>query len=298
MKRKATIAIIMALSLSGAAFAQSSTAKPDDVLAKVGDEVVTQADVDEVLAGVQPSQRAYLSTPEGKRELVEHISESKLFYLWGRDNKITETEKFKDAISQMEKRLVAALAMEKILSDVKVEDKEIQAFYDEHKAAFEVPESVKASHILIQVSKDAGNDLWNKAKKDLTALRKDILAGKISFEDAAKNRSDCPSKADGGNLGFFTKGQMVPEFDEVAFSTKVGEISAPVKTQFGYHIVKVTDHKEASTRPFEEIKEELRQQLLQKKQMEVMKGYVEKLHKQYEVKILLPEKEAASSDKN
>lgn len=297
MKRKATVAIILAMSLSGMAFAQSSATKSDEVLAKVGDQVVTQADVDEVLAGVQPSQRAYLSTPEGKRELVEHISESKLFYLWGRDNKINETEKFKETISQMEKRIIAAMAMEKILSDVKIDDKEVQAFYDEHKAAFEVPESVKASHILIQVSKDAGNDLWSKAKKELTALRKDILAGKVSFEDAAKDRSDCPSKSDGGNLGFFTKGQMVPEFDEVAFSTKVGEISAPVKTQFGYHIVKVTDHKEASTRPFEEVKEELRQQLLQKKQMEVMKEYVGKLHKQYEVTILLPEEKPVSPDK-
>ena len=292
MNRKTALAIALALSLSGSAYAQTS-----EILAKVGDEVVTQADVDEVIATVQPSQRAYLSTPEGKRELVEHISESKLFYLWGRDNKITETEKYKETISQLEKRIVAAMAMEKIISNVKVEDSEVQAFYDEHKAAFVVPESVKASHILIQVSQDAGNSLWNKAQKDLVALRKDILAGKISFEDAAKDKSDCPSKADGGNLGFFVKGQMVPEFDEVAFSTKVGEISAPVKTQFGYHIVKVTDKKDQSTRSLDEVKEDLRQQLLQKKQREVMQEYVEKLHKQYEVKILLPEKETLSPDK-
>ena len=90
---------------------------------------------------------------------------------------------------------------------------------------------------------------------------------------------------------------MVPEFDEVAFSTKVGEISAPVKTQFGYHIVKVTDKKDQSTRSLDEVKEDLRQQLLQKKQREVMQEYVEKLHKQYEVKILLPEKETLSPDK-
>lgn len=297
MNKKISIAIVLALSLSGTAFAQSATADPKEVLAKVGDQVVTQSDVDEVLMGVQPSQRAYLETPEGKRELVEHISESKLFYLWGRDNKIMETEKYKETIDQMEKRIVAAMAMEKILSSVKVEEKEIQAFYDEHKAAFEVPESVKASHILIQISKDAGNDLWNKAKKDLTALRKDILAGKVSFEDAAADKSDCPSKADGGNLGFFTKGQMVPEFDEVAFSTKVGEISAPVKTQFGYHIVKVTDHKDSSTRALDEVKADLEQQLLQKKQRDMMVEYVEKLHKEYVVTILLPEIEPVSSDK-
>lgn len=295
MNKKTIIAILMAMSLSGAAYAQK--ANSDEVLAKIGDQVVTQADVDEVMATVQPSQRAYLSTPEGKRELVEHISESKLFYLWGRDNKLTETEKYKETMDQLEKRVLAAMAMEKILSTVKVDDSEVQAFYDEHKAAFVVPESVKASHILIQVSKDAGDSLWKKAQKDLVALRKDILAGKVSFEDAAKNRSDCPSKADGGNLGFFIKGQMVPEFDEVAFSTKVGEISAPVKTQFGYHIVKVTDKKDQSTKSLEEVKEDLRQQLLQKKQREVMEEYIEKLHKQYEVTILLPEKDTVSPDK-
>lgn len=295
MNRKTALAIALALSLSGSAYAQKTNS--EEVLAKIGDQVVTQADVDEVLASAQPSQRAYFSSPEGKRALVKDMSDSVLFYLWGRDNKITESDKYKETMAQLEKRVVAAMAMEKILSTIKVDEKEVQAFYDEHKAAFVVPESVKASHILIQVSKDAGNNLWNKAQKDLVALRKDILAGKISFEDAAKDRSDCPSKADGGNLGFFVKGQMVPEFDEVAFSTKVGEISAPVKTQFGYHIVKVTDKKDQSTRSLEEVKEDLSQQLLQKKQREVMQEYVEKLHKQYEVTILLPEAETLSPDK-
>ncbi len=297
MKRKIAFALGLAVALAGSAMAAKSSSNPDEVLAKVEDEVITQADVDEIMEGVQPSQREYLSTPEGKRALVKDMSNSTLFYIWGKDNKIMETEKYKDTIAKLQKRVVAALAMEKIFSDIKISDEEIKAFYDEHQAAFAVPESVKASHILIQVSKDAGEKLWDKAKKDLTALRKDILAGKVAFEDAAKEKSDCPSKADGGNLGFFVKGQMVPEFEEAAFGTKVGEISAPVKTQFGYHIIKVTEKKEASTRTLDEVKDELRQQLLQKKQRDTMQEFVDKLNKSYDVEILLPEEAPVSTDK-
>lgn len=294
-KKNIVLALTLTVALSGAAFAANE--KKDEILAKVGSETVTQADFDEVMAGAQPSQAAYFSTPEGKRALVEDMADSVLFYLWGKDNKLTETEKYKETMAELEKRVLAGMAMEKVLSGAKVSDEEVKKFYDDHKAAFEVPESVKASHILIQVSKDAGNDLWKKAKKEVAKIRKDILAGKVSFEDAAKRDSDCPSKSRGGDLGFFTEGQMVPEFEKAAFATKIGDISDPVKTQFGYHIIKVTDHKDASEQPFDEVKDGIRQQLLQQKQRDTLSEYVDKLKKTYKVEILLPEPKEASADK-
>jgi len=294
-KKNIVLALTLTVALSGAAFAADE--KKDEILAKVGPETVTQADFDEVMAGAQPNQAAYFGTPEGKRALVEDMADSVLFYLWGKDNKLTETEKYKETMAELEKRVLAGMAMEKVLSGAKISDEEVKKFYDDHKAAFKVPESVKASHILIQVSKDAGNDLWKKAKKEATKIRKDILAGKVSFEDAAKRDSDCPSKSRGGDLGFFTEGQMVPEFEKAAFATKIGDISDPVKTQFGYHIIKVTDHKDASEQPFDEVKDGIRQQLLQQKQRDTLSEYVDKLKKTYKVEILLPEPKEASADK-
>ncbi|MCF4152285.1 peptidylprolyl isomerase [Dethiosulfovibrio sp. F2B] len=294
-KKNIILALTLTVALSGAAFAADE--KKDEILAKVGSETVTQADFDQVTSGAQPSQAAYFSTPEGKRALVEDMANSVLFYLWGKDNKLAETDKYKETIAELEKRVLAGMAMEKILSGAKVSDEEVRKFYDDHKAAFKVPESVKASHILIQVSKDAGNDLWKKAQKEVAKIRKDILAGKVSFEDAAKRDSDCPSKSRGGDLGFFTEGQMVPEFEKAAFATKIGDISDPVKTQFGYHIIKVTDHKDASEQPFDEVKDGIRQQLLQQKQRDTLSEYVDKLKKTYKVEILLPEPKEASADK-
>lgn len=90
---------------------------------------------------------------------------------------------------------------------------------------------VKASHILVETE--------DEAKKIL----EDVHAGKISFEDAAKNFSKCPSGAEGGDLGYFGRGMMVKEFEDAAFATAAGEISAPVKTQFGWHLIKVVDKK-------------------------------------------------------
>ncbi len=290
--RALPLTLAATLLLTGSVLAADK--KADEVLATVGKESVTQADLNRVVEGAQPNQRAYFSSPEGKRALVNDMANSLLFYLWGKDNKLQETEKFKETIAELEKRVITGMAMEKILSDVSVSEQDVQAFYDEHKAAFEVPETVKASHILIQVSKDAGKKDWGEAKKKLVALRKDILAKKISFEDAAKANSSCPSKARGGDLGFFAKGQMVPEFDEVAFKTKVGEISAPVKTQFGYHLVKVTDHKDSSIKPLDDVKDDIRQQLLQQKQRETLTSYIKKLREMYKVTINLPE--PASSD--
>ena len=110
-----------------------------------------------------------------------------------------------------------------------------------------------------------------------------IKAGEISFEDAAKENSSCPSKANGGNLGDFEKGQMVPEFDAAVFAMEVGEITdAPVKTQFGYHLIKLNKKNPAKTPEFEAIAGEIKQGLLGEKRQ---KAYESKIS---QLKILFP----------
>lgn len=94
-------------------------------------------------------------------------------------------------------------------------------------------QSVRASHILVQTEDEAKN------------LLADINAGKLAFEDAAAMHSLCPSGARGGDLGFFTKGQMVKPFEDATFSMKKGEVSNPIQTQFGWHLIELTDVKEA-----------------------------------------------------
>ncbi|MBP3580354.1 MAG: peptidyl-prolyl cis-trans isomerase [Clostridia bacterium] len=167
--------------------------------------------------------------------------------------------------------MLISFAVNKALSEVKpATEEEIKKYYDDNADKFNKGESVNASHILVE-SEDLAKELLSK-----------INAGEISFEDAARQNSTCPSKENGGNLGEFTKGQMVPEFDKAVFEMKVGEITGPVKTQFGYHLIKLISKNEESSYSFEEIKGQLASMLNQEKQQAAFQSKVNQL------KILYP----------
>ena len=135
----------------------------------------------------------------------------------------------------------------------------MKKYYDENKEQFNKGESVNASHILV-----------DSEQKALELLGK-IKAGEISFEDAARENSSCPSGQQGGSLGTFTRGQMVPEFDKAVFEMEEGEISeAPVKTQFGYHLIKLIEKNAAEPASFDEVKAELSEMLLTEKRRDVL----------------------------
>jgi peptidyl-prolyl cis-trans isomerase C len=140
------------------------------------------------------------------------------------------------------------------VSDTKVKD-----YYTENKLFFDKV-VVRASHILLRVAASATAAEKQAAKDRLTALRQDIIAGKIDFAEAAKKNSDCPSKKDGGDIGFFPYKFVVLEpFAKAAFALKVGEISDLVQTDYGLHLIKVTDRKPGEASNFEKIQKEVRE---------------------------------------
>ena len=239
------------------------------ILAKVGAVVITEADVNETIAALGQRGAGY-NTPEGRRAVLDQLVAKNLFLAEAKKNFYEGDPKFKADLAKIKDEMLANFAIEKALSVVKVSEDEVKKFYDEHKSEFIAGESVEASHILV--------DNEEKAKVLLVNIRN----GKVSFEDAAKANSSCPSKEKGGALGSFTRGQMVPEFENAAFSMNVGEISEPVKTQFGYHIIKVTNKTEAKEIPYEEIKPRLEQKVLADKQQA---AYSSKLN---QLKILFP----------
>ena len=202
----------------------------DKVLAKVGTVVITENDVNETLAML--SQRGQnLNHPEGRKAIVDQLVNRALFLCEARRNFYEADAKFKQDLARVKDEMLTDFAVEKTLAAVKVTDDDVKKFYEEHKAEFVSGETVEASHILV--------DSEEKALEILA----DIKAEKVSFEDAAKQHSSCPSSQRGGALGEFTHGQMVPEFDQAAFAMNVGEVSEPVKTQFGYHLIKLTGKK-------------------------------------------------------
>jgi peptidyl-prolyl cis-trans isomerase C len=188
-------------------------------------------------------------------------------------------------LDQVKAQIKRTMSYEKLLGPVEVNDAEAKAYYDENKEDFNTPEQVKASHILVKVDASATPEQKAAAKTKIDGLLKQVKAGG-DFAALAKANSDCPSKDRGGDLGFFDKNSMVKEFSDAAFSMKVGDVSGVVETQFGYHIIKVTDHKDGGVTSFEKAKPDIIKSLQDKKKSELFKQLIDKV--KAEAKIVYP----------
>ena len=247
----------------------------DKILATVGGMPITEADVNEFLAGLGQRGASY-NTPEGRKMILEQLIGNKLLLLDAKRNLLEAEPEFKAQLAKLKDQLLTNFAGERVIAAVTIADKDVRDYYENNKEQFVSEESVNASHILVDTEESA-----------LEILAK-INAGEISFEDAAMEYSSCPSKANGGNLGDFGKGQMVPEFDEAVFAMEVGEISkAPVKTQFGYHLIKLNDKKESETMPFAEIKDEIKEGLLGEKRRAAYDSKINQLKILYPVDMMI-----------
>ena len=157
-----------------------------------------------------------------------------------------------------------------------VTDADVKTFYESHPDFFTQPEQVKASHILIKVPADASPEVKDAARKKLEGIKKQLDEG-ADFATLAKENSDCPSSAKGGDLGSFGRGQMVKPFEEVAFSIEVNKVSDVVETQFGYHLIMVTDKESAKTITLEESKSNIEQHLRGQKINQEVRAHVASL---------------------
>lgn len=224
------------------------------VLATVGGIAITSADVDEFIASLGQRGQGY-NTPDGRQMVLEQLIDSKLLLLDARKNLMEGEAEFRAQLAKLKENLLINYAAEKAVSSVKVTDAEIETYYNENPDQFNQGATVNASHILVETEERA---------REIYA---EIASGSITFEEAAEKNSTCPSSARGGNLGDFGKGQMVPEFDTAVFSMEVGEVTAePVKTQFGYHLIKLNSKTEEKVAELADVKEGIRSMLITEKQ--------------------------------
>jgi peptidyl-prolyl cis-trans isomerase C len=232
-----------------------------DEEAKTHNIVVTEEDVNAGVMKMAASQRPPLSLEDFKA-LVKAYGQS---------------------FDHVKERVQKGMTYQKLIEsqfpgDANVTEADALKYYTDTNSQFVTPEKIRASHILI--APDPNNTDPNKAKADAKAKAKSLLAkirAGADFATLAKENSACPSAAKGGDLGLFERGTMVVAFEDVAFKLKVGQISDVVETQFGYHIIKVTDHNAPGIIPFEQVKKELRENLKQRKQHQFATEYVEKL---------------------
>jgi peptidyl-prolyl cis-trans isomerase C len=172
--------------------------------------------------------------------------------------------------------LVGKLVEDKTANIAEPTPEEIGAFYQENIDSFKVPETVTASHILIAFDEEDTDETKAAKKAEIEALKQQLDSG-ASFEELATANSDCPSSQRGGELGTFSRGQMVPEFEEAAFNMETGTVSDVVETQFGYHLIKLTDHEKESIRSLPEVTAQLTDYLANQKKQEALVAYIDEL---------------------
>ena len=245
------------------------------VLATVGGLAITETEVDEFLASLGKRGQGY-NTPEGRAMILAELINSKLLLLDARRNLYEAEPEFRAQLNKLKDSLLTNYAAEKAIAQAgKVTDADVEKFYNENPDKFNGGESVNASHILVD-SEEKALELYAK-----------ISSGEMTFEDCAKENSSCPSKANGGNLGDFTRGQMVPEFDQAVFAMEIGEVTAtPVKTQFGYHLIKLNSKTEAQITPLVEVKDGIKAMLEGEKQKAAYESKINQLKILYPVDML------------
>ncbi len=249
-----------------------SAKEEDKVLAKVGSETITQSMLDTIIEGIPPQYKAQMMTPEGKKRLLDRIVEMKMFSQEAYKLKLDKDPAVQSQIISMTEQVMASEYIKHIQAEIKINDDEIKAYYEGNKKEFQQAEQIKARHILV------------KTEDEAKAVRKELETNK-DFAALAKDKSTGPSKTKGGDLGWFGRGQMVPEFEQVAFSLKKGEISDVVKTKFGYHIIKVDDKKKASEKSYEMVKKQIEDKLKQQKSKAVVDESKDKLMKKLKVEV-------------
>ena len=235
-----------------------------NVLATVNGMPITEEDVELFIEGLGQRGQAY-ANPQGKAVVLEELIAQKLFLAEAKKNLFEYEKEFKAELERIKERMLINYAMEKVLAKITVTEDELKKYYEENADKMQSGETVNASHILV-AEEDMAKDLLAK-----------IEAGEISFEDAAKSFSTCPSAQEGGNLGDFGRGQMVPEFDEACFAMEVGAVTGPVKTQFGYHLIRLNSKSAPAPIPYEDIKEQIRSQLISEKQQAAYRSKVNQL---------------------
>ncbi len=248
--------------------------KKGQVLAEVNGAVITTEDYKKEVELLPPYLKPMTETAEGRKEMIDSMIVRELVMQEAKKAGIDKSPEVADRLEDLKKRVVIeAYWKHKVEEQAKISDADLQKYYDQNKEKFKTSDQVKASHILLKSEKEA---------QDVLAQLK--AGGK--FEDLARKYSVDPAGAKGGDLGWFGKGSMIPEFEKVAFSLKEGETSGIVKTKFGYHIIRVTGKRAAGVLPLAEVKDQIKASLLPEKQQEIFKKMREELKKtaKYSVK--------------
>ncbi len=239
------------------------------ILATVAGKPITAEDVEDSIR-MMGQRGESLRNPQGYAMVLDQLINQRLLIADATRNLFEREPMFKEMMARAKDELLVHYSVQKIMSGIHVTEADARKYFEDHQEDLKPKKHFNASHILVAEE--------NKAKDILASIR----SGEISFEDAARQYSTCPSSENGGNLGDFTSGQMVLEFENACNRLEPGSISEPVHTQFGWHIIQLNSRTEGTLPTFDEIKESLMEQLTNQKQQAAYQSKINQL------KILFP----------
>lgn len=243
----------------------------DKVLATVSNKSITLKDFKNRISRL-PSHYQNIIEKNKKRFLDETIVEM-LFYEEAMRQGLDQEREVKDVIREAKKKiLIAKLIKNEVEDKLRVEEDEAKQFYEARKDDFKSPELWRASHILVATEKEAHDIL-------------DELSRGASFDELARTRSVDATSTRGGDIGYFRPGQLVPDFENACMKLKIGEVSEIIRTQFGFHIIKLTDKKGPMIEEYEKVKGTIEEELKRRKRSELFDKLVSNLKQRYRVEI-------------
>jgi len=262
------VASLVACQGGNSGTSSSSTASKDaKVLATVNGTKITSDDFDREVKALPEYIRTMADTPQGKKEMIDTLVMRELILQQATKDGIDKGKEIEEKLAELKKRIIVDTYLKtKVEAESRISDEDLKKFYEQNLDKFKTGEQIRASHILV------------KSEQEAQAILDQLKKGS-SFEDLAKAKSTDASAAKGGDLGWFGKGNMVPAFEKAAFGLKEGQLSGVTKSDFGYHIIKLTGKRAAGTRPLDEVKEQIKGAIMPQKQQQVFMKLKEDLKK-------------------
>ena len=248
----------------GIGLSLAGCSKQNKIAAVVNGQVITGQQVDERMSRLSPSYRAALKN-DSQRLLEDMVMET-LLVQEARRRGLDRDVEVQRLMNEARRQILVSRLLEIVRQNqpVEVTDQEVAQFYQENKKNFEEPETTRASHILVESEE--------VAKKALERVKNGEPFAKV-----AEELSTDPSKSRGGDIGTFSRGQLIPEFEEACKSLNPGQMSGVIKTSLGYHVILLTDRKQAHIRPLGEVKDPIRQRLIAQRQQRQIETFVQEL---------------------
>jgi peptidyl-prolyl cis-trans isomerase C len=240
-----------------------------EILLLESDKRGIKADKEEVEKGIKSVQGRFPSQKEFQAALKQM--------------KLTQKE-FEDQYLQQSR--IQALLEEEIISKITIKEDEAKAYFDANPEQFEQKEQIRTRHILIKVEQTADEKTKAEARKKLVDIQKKIMSGE-DFAEMAKQHSQGPSNVKGGDLGYFSKGQMVKPFETAAFKLAKDEVSDIVETRFGYHLIKMLDHKKPQKAVYADSKQQIMAKLKNERIQKEVSAYIKKLRQDAKIENLI-----------